>query len=447
MKFIGDISRTLAKRQFGDVGDPAGHTVTTTTGPNALRRDSLRQLRKTIGGDYLMGGPGFERAQLEARRQVQPIASQFVRSGRTNSGLAQAAITEAAMRPFADTYSDERNRQLQAINIAPQIETRSKEPFFRNKLAETVGLIGAGLGAFGGGNPFGGPFGGKGGINSIGDLLGGGADLIGNIRDIFGGGGGGASGSIGDAARLGNIRELLGGGGGTSSIRPQPYYEAGASPRTAFSPSIRPPIDYADMLARAPSSALYAGIPGTGVAAGATPLLTGVGPGGIGAASLGGTAPATVSTGLGGLSAGGGAGTLGAQLAALGPGLAAAAIAAPTLKGIWTEAVMGGNNVSLRDASGNPLTVYQMSSRQRGRDGPEETYLSRSGETEAGREGWVTKLALQQAAKLRKAGITDPLKASDEEITRILFGKRGVEEIAASRRNLLSNRARPGDFR
>ncbi len=76
----------------------------------------------TANGDFLFGGDGFNAAGDASVRAAQPhILSTFGRSGSGTGGLAQAAIGQAATDAFAQQFSQERTRQLQAASALPQL--------------------------------------------------------------------------------------------------------------------------------------------------------------------------------------------------------------------------------------------------------------------------------------------------------------------------------------
>jgi hypothetical protein len=75
----------------------------------------------TLRGDYLFGNPGFNEAYDAAARKIIPqVDSAFERSGRTGSGLAQQAKTQALSDAFASQYAQERSNQMQAASLGQQ---------------------------------------------------------------------------------------------------------------------------------------------------------------------------------------------------------------------------------------------------------------------------------------------------------------------------------------
>jgi hypothetical protein len=75
----------------------------------------------TINGSYLHGGDGFNAAYNAASNKIIPqVQSQFEQAGRTNSGLAQTAETQALADAFASQYGQERQNQLAAGQLGQQ---------------------------------------------------------------------------------------------------------------------------------------------------------------------------------------------------------------------------------------------------------------------------------------------------------------------------------------
>jgi hypothetical protein len=76
------------------------------------------ELLNNINGNYLYGGDGFNAALQAAQNQITPqIDSAFERAGRTGSGLAQEAKTRAFADAFASQYGQERQNQLNAMQM------------------------------------------------------------------------------------------------------------------------------------------------------------------------------------------------------------------------------------------------------------------------------------------------------------------------------------------
>lgn len=73
----------------------------------------------TMNGKYLYGGDGFNAAFDAASRKILPqVNSAFERAGRTGSGLAAQAQTQALGDAFANLYGQERNNQIQSQGLA-----------------------------------------------------------------------------------------------------------------------------------------------------------------------------------------------------------------------------------------------------------------------------------------------------------------------------------------
>jgi len=88
--------------------------------PSSLAQAGLGTLQGTARGDFLFGGPGFNAAYQAAANKIIPqVNSQFALAGRSGSGLAQTAQTQALADAFASQYGQERGLQQQAAMAAP----------------------------------------------------------------------------------------------------------------------------------------------------------------------------------------------------------------------------------------------------------------------------------------------------------------------------------------
>ena len=97
-----------------------------------LVKDAQGLLSKTIAGDYLYGGQGFDAALNAARNKIIPdVESQFARQGRSGSGLARAAEAGQIGDSFAGLYNDERTRQQAAAGMAPSMAESDYRDFDR----------------------------------------------------------------------------------------------------------------------------------------------------------------------------------------------------------------------------------------------------------------------------------------------------------------------------
>lgn len=80
-----------------------------------------QELQKTLGGDYLFGGEGFNAALQAAVDKIIPdIQSRYASGGRFASGLGRAAEAKAIADRAAEMYEKERQNQLKAMFFAPQ---------------------------------------------------------------------------------------------------------------------------------------------------------------------------------------------------------------------------------------------------------------------------------------------------------------------------------------
>ena len=85
-----------------------------------LTRMGQQEIGRTAAGDYLYGGPGFDRALQAAHRTIAPmVRGQFEGAGRYGGGLQQATELSMLGDVFAQQYGQERGRQQQAALAAP----------------------------------------------------------------------------------------------------------------------------------------------------------------------------------------------------------------------------------------------------------------------------------------------------------------------------------------
>jgi hypothetical protein len=93
------------------------------------------QLTSTLNGDYLYGGQGFNAAFDAAAHKILPqVNSQFEGAGRTGSGLAATAQTQALGDAFASQYGNERENQMRSMLFAPSMANQDYTDI--SKLAE-----------------------------------------------------------------------------------------------------------------------------------------------------------------------------------------------------------------------------------------------------------------------------------------------------------------------
>ena len=99
---------------------------------NTLGNNSSEMINRTLRGDYLTGGTGFNAALDAAKNTIIPqVQSAFASRGRTGSGLAQTAEASAIGDKFAGLYENERQNQLRAGQLAPVINEMKYSGFDR----------------------------------------------------------------------------------------------------------------------------------------------------------------------------------------------------------------------------------------------------------------------------------------------------------------------------
>jgi hypothetical protein len=103
-----------------------------------VNRAAQGNIQSTLNGDYLYGGQGFNAAFDAASRRINPMVdSSFATHGRTGSGLADVAKTQALSDAFASQYGQERNNQMQAAQMAPGLANQDYIDY--QKLADVGG--------------------------------------------------------------------------------------------------------------------------------------------------------------------------------------------------------------------------------------------------------------------------------------------------------------------
>lgn len=97
--------------------------------PQSLMARAQRQLGRTIGGEYLSVGsnPYLQGAVEQALNQVQRgVSSRFggeAYGGSTNQEWLAKSMAETALPIYANAYQQERQNQLNALNMAPGFQT------------------------------------------------------------------------------------------------------------------------------------------------------------------------------------------------------------------------------------------------------------------------------------------------------------------------------------
>ena len=130
---------------FGDVTQQAlGQMQATATQGSGLPNAAVQQAQGTLSGQYLPGQQGgnpyldamYQYAAEPVTRNYQEavapgIAMQYANAGRTGSGLYQNAMDQSrdtlarnlsgmASNMYGQAFEGERNRQIQALGMAPQ---------------------------------------------------------------------------------------------------------------------------------------------------------------------------------------------------------------------------------------------------------------------------------------------------------------------------------------
>lgn len=86
-----------------------------------VQQSANQELMRTLNGDYLHGGSGFNAAYQAAANKIIPqVESKFALGGRYGSGLAREAETSALADAFASQYQNERQNQLRSMMFAPE---------------------------------------------------------------------------------------------------------------------------------------------------------------------------------------------------------------------------------------------------------------------------------------------------------------------------------------
>lgn len=94
----------------------------TATSGTPVTNAAQQQIADTLSGNYLYGGSGFNAAMDAATRRINPqVDSTFGIAGRSGSGLADTAKTQALSDAFANLYAGERSNQIAAAGMSPQV--------------------------------------------------------------------------------------------------------------------------------------------------------------------------------------------------------------------------------------------------------------------------------------------------------------------------------------
>lgn len=118
---IGGIAQRFAE-DYGmpDYQDAWAMARGVANDPNGAIANAQDYYNRVLAGDYLYGGDAFNAAVDAAFRQGMPsVLSAFGGGGRSDGGLAKAALAQAFADPFAAQYGQERGLQHQTAQLAP----------------------------------------------------------------------------------------------------------------------------------------------------------------------------------------------------------------------------------------------------------------------------------------------------------------------------------------
>jgi hypothetical protein len=92
-----------------------------------VEQSALQNYQRTQRGDYLTGNPYLEQLAGRASRTAQSsLIGGFNKAGRLRSGVTQTALAgaaeNAALNLYGQNYQMERDRMMQSLGYAPQME-------------------------------------------------------------------------------------------------------------------------------------------------------------------------------------------------------------------------------------------------------------------------------------------------------------------------------------
>jgi len=124
--------------EFDPLSQSAQQGILNASNDNTLSDSAKDMINRTLRGDYLTGGEGFNSALDAAKNKIIPnVQSTFASRGRTGSGLAQTAEASGIGDAFAGLYEQERQNQLRAGQLAPGIDEMKYSGFDRqNEIGE-----------------------------------------------------------------------------------------------------------------------------------------------------------------------------------------------------------------------------------------------------------------------------------------------------------------------
>lgn len=106
------------------------------TSGSPLNQAAQDQAMSTIRGDYMNSPQFMSQFQAASNRLTPQVDSAFARAGRTGSGLADVAKTQALGDSFAGLVGQERQNQLNTMQFAPQL---AQQDYFDSSQLADVG--------------------------------------------------------------------------------------------------------------------------------------------------------------------------------------------------------------------------------------------------------------------------------------------------------------------
>ena len=90
---------------------------------------AFQQYGDTLSGKYLAGGQGFDQALEAAQNRIIPsVTSAFNASGRMGGNAGQSELARQIGDSFSGLYDNERQRQMGALGMAPNMQNLAFDP-------------------------------------------------------------------------------------------------------------------------------------------------------------------------------------------------------------------------------------------------------------------------------------------------------------------------------
>jgi len=126
------VNHPAYQSQFDPATINAQRGILNAAGDTRLSASAQDMIDRTLRGDYLTGGEGFNSALTAAKNQIIPqVQSGFASRGRSASGLARTAEASGIGDAFAKLYETERQNQFRAGQLAPSIDEMKYSGFDR----------------------------------------------------------------------------------------------------------------------------------------------------------------------------------------------------------------------------------------------------------------------------------------------------------------------------